>query len=94
MRTEAADLPAELRAWILNEEATVAVVTFSLAHCASLTDAEREVARMAGAGMSNRAIAGRRRTSVRTVANQIASVLRKLGVGSRAALATIPEFFG
>jgi DNA-binding CsgD family transcriptional regulator len=93
MPTDAADLPAELRAWIVNDDATVAVVTFSLARCASLTNAEREVARMAGAGMSNLAIARRRRTSVRTVANQIASVLRKLGIPSRAALATIPEFF-
>jgi DNA-binding NarL/FixJ family response regulator len=35
------------------------------------------------AGASHRAIAHARGTSVRTVANQVASILRKLNVGSR-----------
>jgi DNA-binding CsgD family transcriptional regulator len=56
-----------------------------------LTAAELDVARCASAGMSNGAIARLRRTSIRTVANQIASILGKLGVGSRTELATIPE---
>lgn len=52
-----------------------------------LTPAEREVAVLAVAGLSNQAIAERRGRSVRTVANQMASVLVKLGVASRYELA-------
>jgi len=51
-----------------------------------LTAAEREVVEAIAAGLSNAAIAERRRTSVRTVANQVASAFRKLGVRSRAQL--------
>jgi DNA-binding CsgD family transcriptional regulator len=91
MTSLADDLPANLRAWLLESDARVAIVTFSLTRSVNLTAAEREVARYACAGMSNLAIAQRRRTSVRTVANQMANVLRKLRVGSRAALVTIPE---
>jgi DNA-binding CsgD family transcriptional regulator len=39
------------------------------------------------AGLSNAEVAIRRGTSPRTIANQLASVLRKLGVGSRYELA-------
>lgn len=52
-----------------------------------LTEAELEVARLAVEGLDNKSIAARRGTSVRTVANQLASVYRKLGVSSRAELA-------
>ena len=52
-----------------------------------LTAAEAEVAELAISGLSNAEIARMRRASVRTVANQIAAVLRKAGVGSRSALA-------
>jgi len=55
----------------------------------ALTDAERAVALHAVAGLSNAAIAKRRKSSARTVANQLASIYRKLGVGSRAELAVI-----
>ena len=48
-----------------------------------LSRAEREVAFLAGMGCTNREIGRRRGTSERTVANQIASILRKTGVGSR-----------
>lgn len=51
-----------------------------------LTVAEYEVATMLVAGRSNTEIASQRRVSVRTVANQIASLYRKLGVRSRAEL--------
>lgn len=51
-----------------------------------LTRAEREVAALVCTGMSNAAIARARRVSVRTIANQIASAMRKLRVDSRAAL--------
>lgn len=52
-----------------------------------LTEAERDVAERAIAGSSNRAIARARGTSERTVANQLASIFHKVGVGSRAELA-------
>jgi len=51
-----------------------------------LTPAEAEVARLAAAGLSSGQIAGRRGTAIRTVANQLAGVYRKLGVGSRTQL--------
>ncbi len=68
------------------------LVVISLADCErvaldELTRAEREVAADVIAGLSNVAIARRRRRSPRTVANQLASIYRKLGVGSRAELA-------
>lgn len=49
----------------------------------ALTAAERDVLARVVAGDSNAAIAQARETSVRTVANQVASLLRKLGAGSR-----------
>lgn len=49
-----------------------------------LTNTEKEVARLAADGWSNEAIAKRRGTSVRTVANQMAAILRKLNILSRA----------
>lgn len=53
----------------------------------ALTTAEAEVARLAVGGLGNGEIARRRARSARTVANQLASVYRKLGVGSRLELA-------
>lgn len=53
---------------------------------AGLSDAEREVARLAAGGRTNTEIAEARGTSPRTVANQMAAVLHKLGVDSRRAL--------
>lgn len=50
---------------------------------ASLTAAEREVATLVVAGLSNAAIAARRHTSVRTVANQLRTIFTKLAIGSR-----------
>ena len=52
-----------------------------------LTEAEREVALIALAGHTNDEIARRRGASARTVANQLHSVYRKLGVTTRAELA-------
>jgi DNA-binding CsgD family transcriptional regulator len=49
----------------------------------SLTAAERAVAALIARGKSNEAIAKIRGTSTRTVANQVASLLRKLGLPSR-----------
>lgn len=54
---------------------------------ARLPAAEREVARLAVAGLSNADIAAARGVSERTVANQLASAYRRLEVGSRRDLA-------
>ncbi len=51
-----------------------------------LTRAEAAVAQLAAAGRSNAAIAAARGAAARTVANQLASAFRKLGVRSRAEL--------
>jgi DNA-binding CsgD family transcriptional regulator len=48
-----------------------------------LTPAEQAVLERLLAGESNVAIARRRGTSARTVANQVASIFKKIGVGSR-----------
>lgn len=50
---------------------------------AVLTDAERDVARFVYDGLTNQDIADQRGTAVRTVANQLASIYRKLGLSSR-----------
>lgn len=52
-----------------------------------LTPAEAAVAQAAAKGLPNSEIARRRGTTVATVANQLASVYEKLGVGDRLALA-------
>lgn len=51
-----------------------------------LTKAEADVARRVVAGEQNDTIARARRTSQRTVANQLASIFKKLGVSSRSEL--------
>jgi DNA-binding CsgD family transcriptional regulator len=53
----------------------------------NLTPAERQVALAALAGLSTADIARMRGSSPRTVANQLATLFRKLGVSSRAELA-------
>ena len=70
---------------------TLAVLSFPVRDGAQLTEelspAEHEVVGMLLQGHSNTAIAERRKTSPRTVANQVASIFRKLGVSSRGELA-------
>jgi DNA-binding CsgD family transcriptional regulator len=65
----------------------LAVVSFEApsrdADLAALSAAEREVVRAVLAGAPNAGIARARGTSARTVANQLASIFRKLGVASR-----------
>ena len=51
-----------------------------------LTGAESAVVLLAAEGHSNRAIAERRGVSTRTIANQLASAYRKLGVQQRTEL--------
>lgn len=54
-----------------------------------LTEAEREVVELVRSGLSNRAIADIRGRSPRTIANQVASALRKTTCPSRRALAAM-----
>lgn len=54
---------------------------------AALTEAEHDVLVDLLGGSTNRDIAARRGSSERTVANQVQSIYRKLGVRSRAELA-------
>lgn len=62
------------------------VVSIDEAALAPLSEAERAVVGLAVVGLSNKDIASRRGSSPRTVANQLASAYRRLGVGSRAEL--------
>lgn len=65
---------------VMSEEAPALVTP-------TLTAAERDVLELLLAGSSNAEIAKKRKTAIRTVANQVASLFRKFGVGSRAELA-------
>ena len=62
--------------------------TPSLSKCLpdDLTHAEKDVAALVLEGMSNREIALTRGTSVRTIANQVAAIFRKLRVTARVEL--------
>lgn len=53
---------------------------------AELTASEQDIFQLVREGLTNQEIADRRSRSVRTVANQVASVLRKTGAASRRAL--------
>jgi DNA-binding CsgD family transcriptional regulator len=53
----------------------------------ALTAAERDIASGVLEGLSNSELACRRGTSVRTIANQLAALYTKVGVGSRLELA-------
>ena len=69
---------------------TIAIFSFPLALPPlppSFSEAERAVVIGVLGGMTNAQIARSRGRAEKTVANQVASVLRKLGVGSRAELA-------
>lgn len=59
-----------------------------------LTQAEREVLELVLAGLSNAEIGSRRGRSPRTVANQIASLFRRLGVASRLELFALAASWG
>ena len=52
----------------------------------ALTASEADVMTLILEGLSNKEIAKRRGRAVRTIANQIASLFRKLGVNSRSEL--------
>jgi DNA-binding NarL/FixJ family response regulator len=55
---------------------------------AALSPAELEIARALARGANNAKIARKRGTSQRTVANQVGSLMRRLGVQSRTQVAT------
>jgi DNA-binding CsgD family transcriptional regulator len=83
-KTRPTAAPRDLQA-LESEDGEVIVLSFSLAAspAASLTPAESAVAAHLLEGRTNAEIARLRRTSARTVANQVGSVYRKLGVTSR-----------
>jgi DNA-binding NarL/FixJ family response regulator len=83
--------PADLYMRAIDASGHVILVSFSLGRLTALSRSELEVARWADAGLSNAEIARERQTSPHTVARQMSSLLRKLGVGSRLGLATVPE---
>jgi DNA-binding NarL/FixJ family response regulator len=58
----------------------------SVARALPLTAAEHDVAQLAAQGLTNAEIAERRSSAERTVANQMAAIYEKLGVGSRVEL--------
>jgi DNA-binding CsgD family transcriptional regulator len=76
---------AELAA-SLDSLGVLALSTKPLELPASLSEAEREVARLVCDGLSNAEIAEQRGTATRTVANQLAAIYQKLDVDSRAEL--------
>ncbi len=82
-----ADEPRTARFNVGQEEFAVVSLPAPGGALPGLSSSEREVAALVLAGLSNRDIALERGTSPRTVANQIQSLYRKLGVGSRAELA-------
>jgi len=76
---EIADIAGEriaILSWPHSPEPTTTTMT-------ALSAAEEVIVRCIAAGMSNAQIAAERGTSVRTVANQVAGLLKKLGVASR-----------
>jgi DNA-binding CsgD family transcriptional regulator len=81
--------PAGLVAWRVDLGDGQELALFELAktgcspRATGLTAAERVVLGLAAEGLSNAGIATRRGVSPRTVANQLASAFRKLGVRSR-----------
>jgi DNA-binding NarL/FixJ family response regulator len=85
--------PRDLRASKLETSTReILVLSYQLASPTipdGLTAAEREVLAGILGGQSNAAIARGRRTAVWTVANQVASIFRKLRVASRAELVSV-----
>lgn len=66
----------------------VALLSYTPTRRSLLTEAEAEVALAVARGLSNAAIARERGAAVRTVANQVAAIMKKLDVSSRVELAT------
>ncbi len=82
------DPPRDLRGRVLRgTRQEMAVLSFTVEARNVLTEAERDTAIAACRGLSNAEISAQRGVSVRTVANQLASLFQKLGIRSRAELA-------
>jgi DNA-binding NarL/FixJ family response regulator len=79
--------PGGLVAYELESGRILFVLPLSAKQLGDLTAAEQEVATLLLDGRDNAGIAKERGTSLRTTANQVASIFRKLGVSSRAELA-------
>lgn len=73
----------EPRPLITQSASTVVSSTTSAQLPACLSEAERAIARSVASGSSNRAIARARGTSVKTIANQLHRIYKKLGVTDR-----------
>jgi DNA-binding CsgD family transcriptional regulator len=88
-RSPSRGVPRNLEALATDDEDFV-VLSFSLPEDdhEALSPAESEVASLVMAGRSNAEIAAVRGTSVRTAANQVASLFRKLRIRSRLQLIT------
>jgi DNA-binding NarL/FixJ family response regulator len=80
--------PHTLRAWCVGSATHLVVHSTKERPLPSgLTSAELAVAQAILEGCTNEEIARVRTTSTRTIANQVASIFRKLGIGSRGELA-------
>ena len=80
--------PADLACRQLRQgENEVVLLSFTPSDRARLTEAERDVALAVTRGLSNAEIAKLRAGAPRTIANQVATIMKKLGVCSRVELA-------
>lgn len=82
-RRGAVEKPEGLSVDLIDDEYAVFAWDAEPVQQVSLTAAERDVLGQITAGASNEQIARARKSSVRTVANQVAALLRKLGADSR-----------
>ncbi|QDB79984.1 hypothetical protein FE251_11795 [Georgenia wutianyii] len=85
---------ARLREVVLAEGEELSRALRNLEPGAQLTEREREVARLAAAGESNREIARRLSITERTVENHVYRIFRKLAIGSREELRTALQHVG
>lgn len=80
--------PTDLSCRVLRSgDGEVALLSFTPKRPTRLTEAERDVALAVARGSSNAQIGRERNVSPRTVANQVAAIMKKLRVSSRAELA-------
>ena len=75
--------PSGLSVEMLDEELAIFAWDVERGVPAGLTESEQDIFRHVVAGASNAEIAKARKTSARTVANQVAALLRKLDAESR-----------
>ncbi len=78
--------PEDLEGRVLRD-GELMLLSFTRRGSASLTEMECRVARAMTLGLSNAEIARAHGVSVRTIANQVASILKKLGLSSRGEVA-------